>query len=45
MLRYKVLVGRRLRARKSTQKLEAAAGYKVMNVMTSLGMPVSRKAA
>ena len=46
MLRCKVLIGRSLRARAlPTQKIEAAVGCKVMNVMTSLGMPVSRKVA
>jgi transposase len=44
MLRYKVLIGRGLRARTPpTQKTEAAAGCKVMNIMTGLGMPVSRR--
>ncbi|MGN6773462.1 MAG: IS5 family transposase [Rhizobiaceae bacterium] len=44
MLRYKVLIGRSLRARTlPAQKVEAAIGCKVMNVMTSLGLPVSRK--
>jgi len=46
MLRYKTLIGRSLRARSlPTQKVEAAVGCKVMNIMTSLGMPVSRKSA
>ena len=46
MLRYKVLIGRSLRARSlPAQRVEAAIGCKVMNVMTSLGMPVSRKVA
>ena len=45
MRRHKVLVGRSLRAPiPSAQKDEAALGCKVMNVMTSLGMPVTRKA-
>jgi len=44
MLRYKTLIGRSLRARSlPAQKVEAAVGCKVMNVMTNLGMPVSRK--
>ena len=44
MLRYKVLIGRSLRARTlPAQKVEAATGCKVMNAMTSLGLPVSRK--
>ena len=43
-LRYKVLIGRSLRAwTLPTQQVEAVVGYKVMNVMTSLGMPVTRK--
>ena len=46
MMRYKQLIGRSLRARSlSTQKVKAAVGCKVMNLMTSLGMPVSRKSA
>jgi hypothetical protein len=46
MMRYKQLIGRGLRARSlPTQKVEAAVGCKVMNIMTSLGMPVSRKVA
>ena len=45
-MRYKVLIGRRRRARSlPAQKVEAAGGCKVMNIMTSLGMPVSRKSA
>lgn len=44
MLRYKVLIGRSLRARTlPAQKVEAAVGCKVMNIMASLGMPVARK--
>jgi hypothetical protein len=44
MMRYKTLIGRRLHARTlSMQKAEAAAGCKVINVMTSLGMPVSQR--
>jgi hypothetical protein len=44
MMRYKTLIGRRLHARTlSKQKAEAAAGCKVINVMTSLGMPVSQR--
>jgi hypothetical protein len=44
MLRYKTLIGRSLRARTlSTQKVEATVGCKVMNIMISLGMPVSHK--
>ena len=46
MMRYKPLIGRSLRARSlPTQKVEAAAGCKVMNIMTSLGVPVSRRLA
>ena len=46
ILRYKVLIGRSLRARTlPAQKVEAAIGCKVMNLMTSLGMPVTRKVA
>jgi hypothetical protein len=46
MLRYKVLIGRSLRARTlSTQKAEAKGACKVINIMTGLGMPVSRRAA
>ena len=42
MMRYKTLIGRRLHARAlPRQKAEAAAGCKVMNIMTHLGMPVS----
>jgi len=46
MMRYKTLIGRRLRARTlPAQKTEAAAGCKVINIMTRLGMPVSRRVA
>ena len=46
MLRYKVLIGRSLRARTlSAQKVEATVGCKVINIMSSLGMPVSRRPA
>jgi len=46
MMRYKHLIGRSLRARSlSAQKVEAAVGCTVLNIMTSLGMPVSRKVA
>ena len=46
MLRYKVLIGRGLRARGlPAQKTEAAAGCRVLNVMTGLGMPLSRRVA
>lgn len=44
MMRYKHLIGRSLRVRSlSTQKVETALGCKVMNIMTSLGMPATRK--
>ncbi|WP_338105667.1 IS5 family transposase [Microvirga tunisiensis] len=43
MMHYKTVIGRRLHARTlPTQKAEAAAGCKVLNVMTRLGMPVSQ---
>ena len=46
IMRYKQVIGRSLRARSlPAQKVEAAVGCKVMNIMTSLGMPVSRKSA
>jgi hypothetical protein len=46
MMRYKTLIGRRLHARTlPTQQAEAAAGCKVINVMTHLGMPVSQRLA
>ena len=44
--RYKVLIGRSLRARTlSAQKIEARIACKVINQMTSLGMPISRRVA
>jgi hypothetical protein len=44
MMRYKALIGRRLHARTlPAQKTEAAAGCKVINIMTRLGMPVSQR--
>jgi hypothetical protein len=44
MMRYKALIGHRLHARTlPTQKAEAAAGCKVINVMTRLGMPVTQR--
>ena len=44
MMRYKTLIDRRLRARTlPTQKTEAAAGCRVINIMTQLGMPVSHR--
>ena len=46
MLRYKTLIGRTLRARTlPTQKAEVRAACAVINRMTKLGMPVSRKVA
>jgi hypothetical protein len=46
MLRYKVLIGLSLHARTlSTQKTEAKVACKVINIMTSLDMPVSRRVA
>jgi transposase len=46
MMRYKTLIGRRLHVRTlPTQKIEAAAGCKVINIMTQLGMPVSQRVA
>jgi transposase len=44
--RYKILVGRSLRARTlSAQKVEARMACAVINRITSLGMPVSRRVA
>ena len=44
MMRYKNLICRRLHARSlAAQRAEAAAGCKVINVMTRLGMPVSQR--
>ena len=46
VFRYKALIGRSLRARSlPAQKVEATAGCKVINIMTDLGMPVSRRIA
>ena len=46
MLRYKMLIGRSLRARTlPTQKVDARVGCKVLNLMTSFGMPLSCKVA
>jgi len=46
MLRYKILIGRSLHARTlPTQKTEAKVACKVINIMTGLGMPVSRRIA
>lgn len=44
MMRYKTVIGRRLHARTlPTQKAGAAAGCKVINIMSRLGMPVARR--
>ena len=44
MFRYKKLIGRSLHARTlPTQKTEAKVACKVINTMTGLGMPVSRR--
>src|SRR5215203_748869 len=46
MFRYKAIIGRGLRARTlPAQKTEARIGCSVLNRMTRLGMPVSRRAA
>ena len=46
VFRYKALIGRSLRARSlPAQKVEATAGCKVINIMTGLGMPISRRVA
>jgi transposase len=46
MMRYKTVIGRRLHARTlPMQRAEAAAGCKVINIMTSFGMPVSQRLA
>ena len=46
MSRYKTIIGRTLRARTlPAQKVEARIGCKVLNRMTALGMPVSRRLA
>ena len=46
MLCYKTIIGRTLRARTlPAQKVEARVGCKVLNRMTALGMPVSRRLA
>ena len=46
MLRYKKLIGRGLHARSlPAQKTEAKVAGKVINIMTGLGMPVSRRVA
>jgi len=46
MFRYKKVIGRSLHARTlPTQKTEAKVACKVINIMTGLGMPVSRRIA
>ena len=46
MFRYKKVIGRSLHARTlPTQKTEAKVACRVLNTMTSLGMPVSRRVA
>jgi transposase len=46
MFRYKKVIGRSLHARSlPTQKTEARVACKVINIMTGLGMPVSRRVA
>ena len=43
---YRVLIGRSLRARTlSAEKVEVRIACTVINRMTSLGMPISRKVA
>ena len=45
MLRYKIIIGRTLRARSPAQKVEASIACKILNRMTALGAPVSKKVA
>jgi hypothetical protein len=46
MFRYKKMIGHDLHARTlPTQKIEAEVACKVLNIMTGLGMPVSRRIA
>ena len=46
MLRYKTIIGPKLKARKlAQQKTEAEVSVRVINKMTSLGMPISVKIA
>lgn len=46
MLRYKTIIGPKLKAREiSQQKTEAQISVRVLNIMTKLGMPISVKAA
>jgi hypothetical protein len=44
VFRYKVIIGRRLRAQTlPSQKTEAQAAWSVLNRMTRLGMPMSQR--
>jgi hypothetical protein len=46
LFRFKKLIGHSLHARTlPTQKTEAKVACKVVNIMTGLGMPVSRRSA
>jgi hypothetical protein len=46
MFRYKKVISRGLNARSlPTQKTKAKVACKVLNIMTGLGMPVSRRSA
>ena len=46
MFRYKTILGDKLRSRKfDNEKTEAIIGCVILNKMTELGMPISRKAA
>ena len=46
MLRYKTIIGPKMKARKiSQQKTEAGISVRVLNIMTTLGMPISVKTA
>lgn len=45
MMRYKTMIGRRLHARILPAKKAEAAVCKVINIMTRLGMPLSRRIA
>ena len=42
--RYKVLIGRTMRSRTvQGQRVEARVGCRILNTMTALGMPQSRR--
>ena len=44
MLRYKTIIGPKMKARKLLQqKTEADISVRVLNIMTNLGMPISVK--